>query len=95
METQPCDSLIAKQRHPQFLSLTTIELPLRPALFTSALLTNPDKSSLREEFYNIGAQLDFQLHVFSNFKMMLSVGYAVGFDDGDTRDEFMLSLKLM
>ncbi len=67
----------------------------RTALFTSALITNPDKSDLREEIYNIGTQIDFRLFVMSNFKMTLSVGYAVGFDDGSTNNEFMLSLKLM
>ena len=67
----------------------------RPALFTSALITNPDKSDLKNEIYNVGAQVDFQLYVMSNFKMTLSVGYAVGFDDGDNHDEFMLSLKIM
>jgi Tol biopolymer transport system component len=67
----------------------------RPALFTSALITNPDKSDLKNEIYNVGAQVDFELYVMSNFNMTLSVGYAVGFDDGDNHDEFMLSLKIM
>lgn len=67
----------------------------RPALFTSALITNPDKSDLKNEIYNVGAQVDFQLYVMSNYQMTLSVGYAVGFDNSDNNDEFMLSLKIM
>ena len=67
----------------------------RPALFTSALITNPDKSELKNEIYNVGVQIDFRMFVKSNYEMTLSVGYAVAFDDGDSNDEFMLSLKIM
>jgi len=67
----------------------------RPALFTSALVTNPDKSELRNRIYNVGTQVDFRLVVMSNYKMTLSLGYAAGFDKGSTSNEFMMSLKLM
>jgi hypothetical protein len=68
----------------------------RPALFTTALVTDPHDGEFREEAYNVGAQLDFQLHVLHRLPMMLSIGYAAGFAGGGRgEDEFMLSLKVL
>ena len=69
---------------------------LRPALFTTALVTNPDSSAERVEAYNVGLQFDLQLHVLHRLPMMLSFGYAKGFEgDGTGEDEVMLSLKVL
>lgn len=69
---------------------------IRPAIFGSALVTNPDSSAARVDAYDAGLQLDLQLHVLNRLPMMLSVGYARGFGGGDQgEDEFMLSLKVL
>jgi hypothetical protein len=69
---------------------------IRPAFFTSALVTNPDSGSDRIEAYNAGLQLDLQLHVLNRLPMMLSFGYARGIEgNGKGEDEFMLSLKVL
>jgi hypothetical protein len=69
---------------------------IRPALFTTALVTNPDSSRDRVEAFNAGLQFDLQLHVLNRLPMMLSLGYARGFEgDGKGEDEFMLSLKVL
>jgi hypothetical protein len=67
---------------------------MRPALFTSALVTDVDED--RPTFGNVGAQFDLQMHVFSRLDMTLSFGYARGFGEGSAgEDEFMLSLKIL
>jgi hypothetical protein len=69
---------------------------IRPAVFATALVTNPDVSRQRTESYNFGLQLDLQLQVLHRLPMMLSLGYAKGFEgDGTGEDEFMLSLKVL
>ncbi len=69
---------------------------IRPALFTTALVTNPDSAHERVDAYNAGLQLDLQLHVLHRLPMMLSFGYARGFGGNDQgEDEFMLSLKVL
>ncbi|HET9694442.1 MAG TPA: hypothetical protein VFP48_08650, partial [Steroidobacteraceae bacterium] len=69
---------------------------LRPALFTTALVTNPDSPAHRIDAYNVGFQVDLQLQVMHRLPMMLSVGYAKGFEGGSRgEDEFMLSLKVL
>ena len=69
---------------------------IRPALFTTALVTNPDSSRDKVEAFNAGLQLDLQLHVLNRLPMMLSLGYARGIEgDGKGEDEFMLSLKML
>jgi hypothetical protein len=69
---------------------------IRPAVFTTALVTNPDSAAERVEAYNVGLQLDLQLHVLHRLPMMLSFGYAKGFEgDGQGEDELMLSLKVL
>ncbi|MBK7901599.1 MAG: hypothetical protein IPJ97_00630 [Proteobacteria bacterium] len=69
---------------------------LRPAIFTTALMTNPQSGDDRVDAYNVGLQFDLQLHVLNRLPMMLSLGYARGFEgDGKGEDEIMLSLKVL
>ena len=68
----------------------------RPALFATALVTNSDTSALKQDVYNVGAQIDFRFTVLSRMDMTVSIGYAVA--DGkdiDQSNEFMLSLKIL
>jgi len=69
---------------------------LRPAVFATALVTDPGSSSHQVEAYNAGLQLDLQLQVMHRLPMMLSVGYARGFEgNGAGRDEWMVSFKVL
>jgi hypothetical protein len=69
---------------------------LRPALFGTALVTNLDSADARVHSYNVGLQFDVQLQVMHRLPMMLSFGYARGFEgDGAGEDEFMLSFKVL
>ncbi len=68
----------------------------RPALFTGMLLTNPGDGATSRRLADIGAQIDLQFYTMHSQEMMLSFGYAVGFEHGrSARDEFMLSLKVL
>jgi len=68
----------------------------RPALFASVLVANPEHPTLRREVRNLGAQLDLQFYVMHALDMTLSLGYAVGYEDGAAdREEFMASLKVL
>ena len=68
----------------------------RPALFTSALVTNADNGAFKRKVYNVGMQIDLQFTIMSRMDMTLSFGYAVGFGDGvNSTDEYMVSLKIM
>jgi hypothetical protein len=69
---------------------------LRPAVFASALWTDPANSSLRSRYGNVGAQVDLSFSVLHWYDMTLSAGYAVGYR-GSKRagDEWMISLKIM
>jgi hypothetical protein len=67
----------------------------RPAIFAAALITNPEDDD-NEDYYDIGAQIDFQFTIMSRMDMTLSVGYAWGFEDGsNTERDFMASLKIL
>lgn len=69
---------------------------LRPSVFASALWTDPQSSSLRKDYSNLGAQLDLRFSVLHWYEMTLSAGYAVGFRGGRRAgDEFMISLKVL
>jgi hypothetical protein len=69
---------------------------MRPAIFTTALVTNLDGSDLRQDVYNVGGQLDLQFTMLSRLDMMLSFGYAVARGRGaEQSEEFMLSLKIL
>ncbi len=71
----------------------------RLALFGAALQTNVDAAQFRRTFFDVGAQLDFRLVLFSNLSSMLSFGYAVALEKGqglgDAATEFMVSLKIL
>jgi hypothetical protein len=68
----------------------------RPELFATALETDFNNAGFRERAYDVGAQLDFQLHVMHGAPMMLSVGLARGSGGGGfATTEFMLSLQVL
>ena len=68
----------------------------RPAVFASGLFTNLDDDPTRRSLGNVGAQLDFRLHMLSRLELTLSLGYARAFEEGAfPRDEYMVSLKLL
>jgi hypothetical protein len=60
----------------------------RVALFSSGLRTG-------QTIYDIGAQLDFSLVMFSNLESTFSVGYATAMQKGRDSHEVMVSLKLL
>ncbi|MGH8674703.1 MAG: hypothetical protein ACREVG_10365, partial [Burkholderiales bacterium] len=69
---------------------------LRPAVFASALWTEPANSSLRTRYTNLGAQIDLRFSVLHWYDFTLSLGYAVGYRDGQRAgNEWMISLKLL
>jgi len=69
---------------------------LRPAVFASVLVTNPDESALRRTIGNAGAQLDLRLGMLSRLELTLSAGYAAAFESGQpAKHEGMLSLKIL
>jgi hypothetical protein len=68
----------------------------RPELFATAVGTDLNDAAYRQKAYDIGAQVDFQLHVMFRWPMMLSVGLARGFaGGGQGTTEFMLSLQVL
>jgi hypothetical protein len=68
----------------------------RPALFSTVLVADPDDRAFRRTVYDVGAQVDFQIRVQQRLPMVLSFGYAAGFESGDVKDrEFMISLKIL
>jgi hypothetical protein len=69
---------------------------LRPAVFATALWTDPGREPYRKDFQNVGTQFDLRFSALHGYDMTLSVGYAVGFREGRRAgDEFMISLKIM
>jgi len=69
---------------------------LRPALFATALWTDPTDSAVRTRYRNVGGQVDLRFSVLHWYEMTLSAGYAVGYRAGTrTGDEWMVSLKIM
>jgi hypothetical protein len=68
----------------------------RPSLFATALETDVNNAATRQQAYDVGGQLDFQLHVMHRWPMMLSVGVAEGFGGGGfAKTEFMASLQVL
>ena len=58
--------------------------------------TNLDQSGdLNRTVGTVGAQIDLKMVLFSNLPGILSVGYATAVEDGETSDEFMISLKIL
>jgi len=69
---------------------------LRPAVFATALWTDPTHSTLRKSYENVGAQADLRFSVLHWYDMTLSVGFAAGFRDAKRAGtEWMVSLKIM
>ncbi len=68
---------------------------VRPAAFAGIMATQaPDGSNHRYE--NVGGQLDFNFTVALRLPMVLSVGAAAGFEEGNYRKtELLASLKIM
>jgi hypothetical protein len=78
----------------------------RLAFFGSSLVTNIDSAKYRSNVLNAGAQINFQLVIFSSFTSTLSCGYAMAWQRdweagpeprkgwGVPQDELMISLKL-
>ena len=68
----------------------------RPELFVGALETNLATSGTRHNAQDVGAQVDFQMHVMHRQPMMLSFGVARGHSDtGLGLTEFMVSLQVL
>jgi len=68
----------------------------RPEVFVGALETDLATAAYRHNAEDVGAQMDFQLHVMHHWPMMLSVGIARGFAGaGLATTEFMLSLQVL
>jgi hypothetical protein len=68
----------------------------RPELFATAVESDFNSAALRQQAYDLGAQIDFQLNVMHRWPMMLSVGAAQGFGGGGfATTEFMLSLQVL
>lgn len=68
---------------------------LRPAIFASAMVTNPGNSSLRTNYESVGGQADLRFSILHWYDLTLSAGYAVGFREGKRAgSEWMLSLKI-
>ncbi len=68
---------------------------LRPALFASALIADPGERFERT-VTNIGFQVDLEFTLAHRLPMTFSVGYAVGYEDGNKHDdEWMVSLKIL
>lgn len=68
----------------------------RPEIFVEALETDLESSTFRRSSHDIGAQIDFQMHVMHRQPMMLSAGIARGFTAGGLgTTEFMISLQVL
>jgi len=66
------------------------------ALFGGVIATNLDDSAVRQKLYNVGAQIDFELVIFTNLSSTLSFGFARAFESGrDAANEFMVSLNIL
>ena len=54
----------------------------RPELFATAVESDFSSATFRQQAYDVGGQIDFQLNVMHRWPMMLSVGVAQGFGGG-------------
>ncbi|MES2960710.1 MAG: hypothetical protein V4792_21145 [Pseudomonadota bacterium] len=69
---------------------------LRPAVFATALWTAADDGSAKRKVGSVGTQIDVRISTLHWYEMMLSVGYARGFERWRrSSDEWMVSLKLL
>ena len=68
---------------------------IRPALFVGALVADPGEAFERT-LTTVGMQLDLSFTLAHRLPMTLSLGYAMGYEDGNRRDdEWMASLKIL
>jgi len=68
---------------------------IRPAMFASGMVTR-DPEGEAHDYFNVGAQLDLNFTVALRLPMVLSLGAASGWADGDHRKvEWLASLKIM
>ena len=69
---------------------------LRPSVFVAGLWGDPGNASLRKEYASVGGQLDLRFSMLHWYEMVLSVGYAVGYQGSQRAgSEWMISLKIM
>jgi len=69
---------------------------IKASVFGTHLMTNFDKQSTINNYFNTGAQMDIQLVLFSYLRTTWSVGYARKFENNKANsDQLMLSLKLL
>lgn len=69
----------------------------RLSLFSMGLFTNVgyDQPQLRQlNYYSSGAQLDFEIVLFSLLKSTFSLGYSKAYGESQQGNQFMVSLKL-
>ena len=82
----------------RFESVGTPELYVanaRPAIFGGVLIADRENQDHRT-LYTLGAQVDFNFTLAHRLPMTFSVGYAAGFESGESRrDEALISLKIM
>jgi hypothetical protein len=68
----------------------------RVALFSSGIITDFDSRPSSRKLWNIGAQIDFRIVLFSLLNSTFSAGYTRAREKGFApKNEFMLSLKLL
>jgi hypothetical protein len=69
---------------------------LRPAVFATALWTDPGSAARRTTYSNLGTQIDLRFSLLHWYEMTLSAGFAVGYK-GSRRagSEWMISLKIL
>ncbi|MBW2278521.1 MAG: hypothetical protein JRF63_13590, partial [Deltaproteobacteria bacterium] len=69
----------------------------RASLFAAGIGTNfGEDSDVRSQVADVGVQIDFRMTLLSRLKLTLSLGYAQAFENaGDSKDEFMFSLKIL
>jgi hypothetical protein len=68
---------------------------LRPAIFAGGLITNLDAADARRQVADLGGQLDVRCSVLSSLDLTLSFGAGAAIEDGRTRGEAMVSLKIL
>jgi hypothetical protein len=69
---------------------------LRSSIFAATLTTDPDRSDLHRQLFDVGAQIDLRFTALSHNNLTLSLGCARAFESGrKSDDEFMVSLKIL
>ena len=69
---------------------------IKSSIFGTHLMTDFDSSTKIRQLFNVGAQVDIQLVMFSYLKTTWSVGYARKIEAGRSgNNQLMFSLKLL